>query len=122
MAFFKIFISGRYHKDMKILKILASNSKWIRFYGIFEKWQIGTWCTPADIFLVNVSLKQPLVLKIHLDMFFDSRNSKILLVLSYTQILSKFTMQYVSVKKRCSIIADIIDLGWPHHKNKKIKQ
>ena len=121
MAFFEIFISGRYHTDMKILKILASNSKQIRFYGIFEKWQIGTRCTPADIFLVNVFLKQPLVLKIHLD-FFDSRNPKILLVLSYTQTLSKFTMQYVSVKKRCGIIAEIIDLDWPHHKNKQIKQ
>ena len=26
------------HRDMKILKILASNSKWFKFYGIFKKW------------------------------------------------------------------------------------
>ena len=28
----------RYHRDMKILKILASNSKWFKFYDIFKKW------------------------------------------------------------------------------------
>ena len=38
--FFEIFTSVRYHRDMKILKILASNSKRLRFYGIFKKSQI----------------------------------------------------------------------------------
>ena len=40
MDFLEIFTSGRYHRDMKILKILASNSKRFRVYGIFKKWQI----------------------------------------------------------------------------------
>ena len=41
MDFFEIFTSsGRYHRDMEILKILASNSERLRFYGIFKKWQI----------------------------------------------------------------------------------
>ena len=33
--FLEIFTSGRYQRDKKILKILASNSKWFRVYGIF---------------------------------------------------------------------------------------
>ena len=41
MDFLEIFTSGRYHRDMKILKILASNSKRFRVYGIFKKLQIG---------------------------------------------------------------------------------
>ena len=40
MDFSEIFTSGRYHRDMKILKILASNSKQFRVYGIFKKLQI----------------------------------------------------------------------------------
>ena len=40
MDFSEIFTSGRYHRDMKILKIIASNSKRSRCYGIFKKWQI----------------------------------------------------------------------------------
>ena len=41
MDFLEIFTSGRYHWDMKILKILlASNSKRFRVYGIFKKLQI----------------------------------------------------------------------------------
>ena len=32
--------SGRYHRDMKLLKILASDFKEFRLYGIFKKWQI----------------------------------------------------------------------------------
>ena len=40
MDFLEIFTSGRYHRDMKILKILASNSKRFRVYGIFRKLQI----------------------------------------------------------------------------------
>ena len=39
-GFLEIFTSGRYHRDMKILKILASNSKRFRVYGIFKKLQI----------------------------------------------------------------------------------
>ena len=40
MDFLEILTSGRYHRDMKILKILASNSTRFRFYGIFEKLEI----------------------------------------------------------------------------------
>ena len=40
MDFLEIFTTGRYHRDMKILKILASNSKRFRVYGIFKKLQI----------------------------------------------------------------------------------
>ena len=35
---FEIFTNGRYHKDMKVLKILASNFKHFRIYGTFNKW------------------------------------------------------------------------------------
>ena len=40
MDFLEIFTSGRLHRDMKILKVLASNSKRFRVYGIFKKLQI----------------------------------------------------------------------------------
>ena len=40
MDFLEIFTSDRYHRDMKILKTLVSNSKRFRVYGIFNKWQI----------------------------------------------------------------------------------
>ena len=40
MDFLEIFTSGRYHRDMKILKILASNSKRFRVYGIFKNYKI----------------------------------------------------------------------------------
>ena len=40
MDVLEIFASGRYHRDTKILKILASNSKWFRVYGNFKKFQI----------------------------------------------------------------------------------
>ena len=40
MDFLEIFASGRYHRDMKILKMLASNTKRFRIYGIFKKLQI----------------------------------------------------------------------------------
>ena len=36
MDFLEIFNSGKYNKDMKILKILASNSKRFRIYAIFN--------------------------------------------------------------------------------------
>ena len=38
---FEIFNIGRYHRDMRALKILASNSEHFRIYGTFNKWQIG---------------------------------------------------------------------------------
>ena len=41
MDSFDIFTSGRYHRNMKALKILASNSKHFRIYGILKKWQVG---------------------------------------------------------------------------------
>ena len=40
MDFLEIFTSGRYHRDMKILKILTSNSKRFRVYGILKELQI----------------------------------------------------------------------------------
>ena len=40
MGFLEIFTTGRYHRDMKILKILASDSKQFRVYSIFKKLQI----------------------------------------------------------------------------------
>ena len=40
MDFLQIFTSVRYHRDLKILKILASDSKRLRVYGIFKKLQI----------------------------------------------------------------------------------
>ena len=33
----EIFTSGRYHRDMKILKMLASTSKRFRVYDLFKK-------------------------------------------------------------------------------------
>ena len=36
-GFFRNF---KYPRDMTILKILASISKWFRIYGIFNKWKI----------------------------------------------------------------------------------
>ena len=40
MDVLEIATSGRYHKDMKILKILVSNSKRFRVYGIPKTLQI----------------------------------------------------------------------------------
>ena len=40
MDFLEIFTSGRYHRDMKILKILAFNSKQFGVYGILKTLQI----------------------------------------------------------------------------------
>ena len=37
MDFLEIFTSGSYDRDIKILKILGSNSKRVRVYGIFKK-------------------------------------------------------------------------------------
>ena len=44
MDLLEIFTSGRYRRDRKILKILASNSKRFRVYGIFKKLQIDDDC------------------------------------------------------------------------------
>ena len=49
MDFFEICTSDRYHRDMKILKMLASNSKRLRFYSIFKKWKIGNGNALANI-------------------------------------------------------------------------
>ena len=46
---FLFFTSGRYHKHVKIRKILASNSRLFRFYGLFQKWEIYTESIPANI-------------------------------------------------------------------------
>ena len=40
MDFLEISTSSKHHRDTKILKILASNSKRLRVYGIFKKLQI----------------------------------------------------------------------------------
>ena len=55
MDFFEIFTSGKKNRDMKVLKILASNSKHFRIYGIFKKWQID-WCASDDILNTTFSL------------------------------------------------------------------
>ena len=47
--FFEIFTSGRYHRDMTILKILASNSKWFRFYGILKNDKLVIGGSPGKI-------------------------------------------------------------------------
>ena len=39
-GFLKVFTNGKYHRDMKILKILASNSKQFRVYGILKQLEI----------------------------------------------------------------------------------
>ena len=49
MDFFEMFTSFKYHRDMKILKILASDSKRFRFYGIYKKLKIGTGYTLVNI-------------------------------------------------------------------------
>ena len=41
MDFLEIFTTGTYHRDMKILKILASKSKRCGVYGILKKWKIN---------------------------------------------------------------------------------
>ena len=42
MGFYENFTSGRYHRHMKILQILASKSKQFRFYGIFKNDKLMT--------------------------------------------------------------------------------
>ena len=40
-TFFETFTSGRYHRDMKALKILASKCKHFRIYDTFNNRQNG---------------------------------------------------------------------------------
>ena len=54
MDFNEIFTSGSYQKDMKILKILASNISEFQFFKK-KNWQIGVGCALADIW--NFSFK-----------------------------------------------------------------
>ena len=78
MDFLEILASGRYHRDMKILKILTSNSKPIDDDVGWGDGGGGGWeeTVKYSSFLNNFCLKQHLVLKILLGMFFESRNSK----------------------------------------------
>ena len=75
MDFLEIFTSGMNHRDMKILKILVSNSKQTDD-DMGEGGVQPNTIQQYNNFLDNFRLKQPLVLKILLSMFFDSRNSK----------------------------------------------
>ena len=40
MDFLEIFASGRYHRDMKVLKILASNFKWFKFMAFLRNYKL----------------------------------------------------------------------------------
>ena len=55
----EIFTKGRYHRDMKIQQILASNSKRFRVYGIFKRWEVDDDRGAAryNVFLDNFGLK-----------------------------------------------------------------
>ena len=60
MEFLEIFTSGSFDRDVKILKILASNSNRVRVYGIFKKWWIDDGKgegTKYNKFLDNICLK-----------------------------------------------------------------
>ena len=64
MDFSEIFTSRKSHTNMKILKILPSNSKQFRVYGIFKKCQIDydrgggvEGVAKYNIFLDNFCLK-----------------------------------------------------------------
>ena len=72
MDFLETCTSGRYHRDMKILKILASNSKPFQDYFLTNEklMMIEEGTAKYYIFLYSFCLKQPLVLKIPLGMFF----------------------------------------------------
>ena len=66
MDFSEIFTSERYHRDMKALKILASNSKHFRICGtlINDKLVCLGWHFKYYFFFDNFCFKQSLVLKI----------------------------------------------------------
>ena len=62
-------------------------------------------------FINSFCFKQSPVLKIHRGMVFDSRNSRMtsklpknLLLLSYKKNLSKFTIQYISMKENEAVL------------------
>ena len=48
MDFLEVFTSVRYPRDMKVLKILTSNSKRFRVFGILKKLQIDDDKGPSD--------------------------------------------------------------------------
>ena len=56
MDFFELLPVFSYIRHMKILKILASNSKKSKIYGIFKKWEIGAERVSADILNTTFSL------------------------------------------------------------------
>ena len=69
------------------------------------------WCASADILNTTFSLINSVSttsgLEIHQGVSFDSKNSKMtsklpkkLLVFSYRKVLSKFTIQYISIKEK----------------------
>ena len=97
MDFLEIFSSGRYHWDMKILKILASNSN--SFIQTFKKWEIDDtgWgvggAAKYNIFLDNLCLNKPLVLKIPLGVFLSHSFMyyKLDLVKNWAKVLPLFT-------------------------------
>ena len=83
--------------------------------AFLKKWQIDEDKQGGQILHIHILihilkkllLKIPLVYKVPLGRIFDSRNIKMtsqlcynLLVLSYMQILSKFTMWYISVETK----------------------
>ena len=100
--FLEIFTSGRYHKDMKILKILAPNSKHFRIYNIFL-------VASADILNPTFSLITSVSNNVwkFTGVYFLTQEIQNgieialnLLVLSYRKILSKFNIHYISVKEK----------------------
>ena len=127
MDFFEIFTSGRYHSDMKILKILASNASIWEFMVFFKNSKLLCleWHFRYYVFVDNFCSKQPLVSKFHQGMFLDSKNLKMtsklsycLLVLSYRKIQLKFIIQCISVKEKDvalfldHTVSNIINLMW----------
>ena len=96
MYFFEIFTSGKYHRDMKALIILVSNSKHFRIYGISTKQQIDVPQLTNNLWSwkpTGVSSLTQEIQKWH------QNCPKTLLVLSYRKIPSKFIIQYISVKE-----------------------
>ena len=59
MDFLEIFTNGKYDREIIFLKILASNSKWFRVYGILtnEKLIMIEGVAKHYIFLDNFCLK-----------------------------------------------------------------
>ena len=84
-GFFEIFPSGRYHSDMKILKILASNASIWEFMEFFKNSKLVCleWHFRYYVFVDNFCSKQTLVSKFDQGIFFDSKNLKMTLKLLY---------------------------------------